>query len=132
MTVKNVAAGRHALVLEGESGTLRRTIRVQAGERTVAAVGGAFEFGDRRIAEAKGIPEGVPARPVQRALTLARAFGSSLIEAEAFYVRATLRRRMGDEAGARADAATAMAIYERLGASVARGAVEDWVGEGTA
>jgi hypothetical protein len=36
LTIKNVAAGRHALILEGDSGTLRRTIRVQAGERTVA------------------------------------------------------------------------------------------------
>jgi hypothetical protein len=36
LTVKNLAAGRHALILEGESGTLRRTVRVQAGERTVA------------------------------------------------------------------------------------------------
>ena len=36
LTVKNVSAGRHALILEGESGTLRRTVRVQAGERTVA------------------------------------------------------------------------------------------------
>jgi PEGA domain-containing protein len=36
LTVKNLAAGKHALILEGESGTLRRTVRVQAGERTVA------------------------------------------------------------------------------------------------
>jgi hypothetical protein len=36
VTVKDVPAGRHSLVLEGESGTVRRTVRVQAGERTVA------------------------------------------------------------------------------------------------
>jgi PEGA domain len=36
LTIKSVTAGRHALVLEGDSGTLRRTVRVQAGERTVA------------------------------------------------------------------------------------------------
>src|SRR4029453_553332 len=36
VTLKSVAAGRHALILEGDSGTLRRTVRVQAGERTVA------------------------------------------------------------------------------------------------
>ena len=36
LTLKDVSAGRHALVLEGESGTLRRTIRVQPGERTIA------------------------------------------------------------------------------------------------
>jgi len=36
LTLKDVPAGRHALVLEGDSGTVRRTVRVQAGERTVA------------------------------------------------------------------------------------------------
>jgi PEGA domain len=36
LTLKDVPAGRHALVLEGESGTVRRTVRIQTGERTVA------------------------------------------------------------------------------------------------
>jgi hypothetical protein len=36
LTLKNVPAGRHALILEGDSGTVRRTVRVQSGERTVA------------------------------------------------------------------------------------------------
>jgi hypothetical protein len=36
LTLKNVPAGRHSLLLEGDSGTLRRTVRVQAGERTIA------------------------------------------------------------------------------------------------
>jgi hypothetical protein len=36
LTLTSVPAGRHLLVLEGENGTVRRTIRVQAGERTVA------------------------------------------------------------------------------------------------
>jgi hypothetical protein len=36
LTLKDVPAGRRSLLLEGESGTLRRTVRVQAGERTVA------------------------------------------------------------------------------------------------
>jgi len=36
LTIKNVPAGRHALVLEGDAGTLKRTVRVQANERTVA------------------------------------------------------------------------------------------------
>jgi hypothetical protein len=36
LTLKDVPAGRHALILEGDSGTLRRTVRVQADERTVA------------------------------------------------------------------------------------------------
>jgi hypothetical protein len=36
LTLNNVPAGRHSLVLEGENGTVRRTVRVQAGERTIA------------------------------------------------------------------------------------------------
>jgi hypothetical protein len=36
LTLKGVPAGRHALVLEGDAGTLKRTVRVQADERTVA------------------------------------------------------------------------------------------------
>jgi len=36
VTLNNVPAGRHSLVLEGENGTVRRTVRVQAGERTIA------------------------------------------------------------------------------------------------
>jgi class 3 adenylate cyclase len=45
---------------------------ILAGDRTVAAAGAAFEFGDRRTIEAKGKPDGVPARPVVRALSLMR------------------------------------------------------------
>jgi hypothetical protein len=37
VTLKDVPAGRHALVLEGDGGTVRRTVRVQPGERTVAS-----------------------------------------------------------------------------------------------
>lgn len=48
---------------------------VLAGERTVAAARGAFEFGDARSVEAKGKPRGVPARPLLRALTLMRPRG---------------------------------------------------------
>ena len=36
LTLKNVPAGRHALVLEGDNGTLKRTVRVKADERTIA------------------------------------------------------------------------------------------------
>jgi class 3 adenylate cyclase len=50
---------------------------VLAGERTVAAVGAAFEFGESRLVEAKGKPRGVACRPVLRALTLARPRGVS-------------------------------------------------------
>ena len=48
---------------------------VLAGERTVAAARGAFEFGDTRVVEAKGKPVGVPCRPVLRALSLMRPRG---------------------------------------------------------
>lgn len=48
---------------------------VLVGERTVSATAGAFEFGARRVIDAKGKPEGVPGYPVLRALTLARPRG---------------------------------------------------------
>ena len=48
---------------------------VLAGERTVAAASGAFEFSEARVVEAKGKPEGVPCRSVLRALTLMRPRG---------------------------------------------------------
>lgn len=48
---------------------------VLTGERTVAAVQGAFEFGPARTVEAKGKPEGVAARPLLRALSLMRPRG---------------------------------------------------------
>ena len=46
-----------------------------ASERTVVAAGGAFEFGDRRLVEAKGKKDGVACRPVLRALGLMRLRG---------------------------------------------------------
>jgi class 3 adenylate cyclase len=48
---------------------------VLAGERTVAAASGAFEFGPLRVTDAKGKPEGVEGRPVLRSLTLMRPRG---------------------------------------------------------
>jgi class 3 adenylate cyclase len=48
---------------------------ILAGERTVAAVRGAFEFDDPRTVEAKGKRDGVPARRLVRALTLMRPRG---------------------------------------------------------
>jgi len=48
---------------------------VLAGERTVAAARGAFEFGELRVVDAKGKPGGVVAYPALRALTLARPRG---------------------------------------------------------
>ena len=46
-----------------------------AGERTVAAAQGAFEFDEPATIEAKGKPGGVSARPVLRALSLMRPRG---------------------------------------------------------
>ena len=48
---------------------------VLAGERTVAAARGAFEFGEPRVVDAKGKPGGVVGYPAVRALTLARPRG---------------------------------------------------------
>ncbi len=49
--------------------------QILAGERTVTAARGAFEFGDPQAIEGKGKPDGVPARPVLRALSLMRPRG---------------------------------------------------------
>jgi class 3 adenylate cyclase len=48
---------------------------ILAGERTVAAAAGAFEFGDPATIEAKGKPAGVVSRRVMRALSLMRPRG---------------------------------------------------------
>ncbi len=48
---------------------------ILAGERTVAAVRGAFEFGEPMTIEAKGKPEGVACRRLVRALSLMRSRG---------------------------------------------------------
>jgi class 3 adenylate cyclase len=48
---------------------------ILAGERTVAAARGAFEFGEQRGIEAKGKSGGVPCRRVVRALSLMRTRG---------------------------------------------------------
>lgn len=72
---------------------------VLAGERTVASAGGAFEFGERRVVEAKGKPGGVVGRPVLRALTLMRPRGVGGLrrifvgrDSEIELLRATYRR----------------------------------------
>ena len=64
--VVNVAARLEQAAEPGE---------ILAGERTVAAVRGAFEFGERREAVAKGKADAVGCRPVLRALTLMRPRG---------------------------------------------------------
>jgi class 3 adenylate cyclase len=48
---------------------------ILVGERTAAAVQGAFEFGRRRTAEAKGKPGGIACRTLVRALSLMRPRG---------------------------------------------------------
>jgi class 3 adenylate cyclase len=48
---------------------------ILAGERTVAAARGAFEFSEPKAVEAKGKPEGVGCRRVVRALSLMRSRG---------------------------------------------------------
>jgi class 3 adenylate cyclase len=50
---------------------------ILVGERTVAAVRGAFELSEQRAVEAKGKPEGITARRLVRALTLQRPRGVS-------------------------------------------------------
>ncbi len=72
---------------------------VLAGERTVAAVGGAFEFGELRTVDAKGKPDGISCRVVLRALSLARPRGVSGFhrvfvgrDSELELLRATFRR----------------------------------------
>lgn len=72
---------------------------VLAGERTVAAARGAFEFGERRLVDAKGKPEGISCRSVLRALTLMRPRGLGGLgrvfvgrESELELLRATYRR----------------------------------------
>jgi class 3 adenylate cyclase len=64
----NVAARLEQAAASGE---------ILAGERTVAAARGAFEFGEPVAVETKGKPEGVVARPLVRALSLMRPRGVS-------------------------------------------------------
>jgi class 3 adenylate cyclase len=64
----NVAARLEQAAAPGE---------ILAGERTVAAVRGAFEFAEPAIVEAKGKPEGVACRRLLRALSLMRPRGVS-------------------------------------------------------
>ena len=72
---------------------------VLAGERTVAAARGAFEFGQPRLVEAKGKPGGISCRAVVRALSLMRPRGVRGLkpvfvgrENELELLRATFRR----------------------------------------
>jgi tetratricopeptide (TPR) repeat protein len=124
--------GRAELALRrGDAGLAEAAAR-RAAEQFSALPDQIREADALRVVGAAAVTQGkmvVAMDALERSLGLARAFGSPLIEAEALYVRATLRRSTGDESAARADAGAAMAIYERLGASVARNAVAEWVGD---
>src|SRR3989449_10230084 len=80
----NVAARLEQAAAAGE---------ILAGERTVAAARGAFEFGEPAAVEAKGKPEGIVARRVVRALSLMRPRGVSGLAA-AFVGRARELERL--------------------------------------
>ena len=80
----NVAARLEQAAAPGE---------ILAGERTVAAVRGAFEFAEPAIVEAKGKPEGLACRRLLRALSLMRPRGVSGLR-RAFVARATELARM--------------------------------------
>jgi class 3 adenylate cyclase len=68
---------------------------ILVGERTVAAAGGAFEFEPPAAVEAKGMPDGVVAQRVVRALSLMRPRGVGGL-ARAFVGRDQELRRLGD------------------------------------
>jgi tetratricopeptide (TPR) repeat protein len=61
------------------------------------------------------------------AVTLSRVHESPLNEAEALFVRAQLFAASRDIGNARGDARQSASIYERLGASVEKTAVEEWI-----
>ena len=77
---------------------------VLAGDRTVAAARGAFEFGEERVVEAKGKPGGVSCSPVLRSLTLVRPRGVGGLhpifvgrDSELELLRATYRRAVAQQ-----------------------------------
>ena len=62
-----------------------------------------------------------------RALSLARALGYAVIEAESLRTSAELAHARGDGAGALARAHDALTILERLGAEKESRALRDWM-----
>jgi class 3 adenylate cyclase len=92
--VVNVAARLEQAAAPGE---------ILAGDRTVAAVRGAFEFADPETVEAKGKPGGVAARRLVRALSLMRPRGVRGLrqvfvgrESELGLLQATYRRVLSE------------------------------------
>jgi tetratricopeptide (TPR) repeat protein len=63
---------------------------------------------------------------LERALALARAHGSRLVEGETLRVRAECLLARGDEEGARRDIATAIGIFQELGAEEQRTEALQW------
>jgi tetratricopeptide (TPR) repeat protein len=124
--------GRAELALRRGDGSLAEAAARRAAEQFAALPDQIREADAWRVVGAAAVAQGkadTAAAAIERALALARAFGSSLIEAEGLYVRATLHRALGDEVAARADAEAAMEIYGRLGATVAGEAVAEWLGK---
>ena len=90
----NVAARLEQAAANGE---------ILAGQRTVAAVGGAFEFGEPTRIDAKGKAEGVLCRSVLRALSLMRPRGAGALppafvgrERELTFLQSAYRRTVVD------------------------------------
>jgi tetratricopeptide (TPR) repeat protein len=123
----------------------RAEVSLQAGDAELAEVGAqlaAAEFmaipdpireadalrllGAARVALRK---DAEATETLSRALELARAHGSALVEAETLRTRAELRAATGDRSGAREDAAMAAATFERLGARALCDEVLRWVEE---
>jgi tetratricopeptide (TPR) repeat protein len=124
--------GRAELALRrGDAGLAEAAAR-RAAEQFASLPDQIREADALRVIGAAAVAQGkaeVAAEALERSLSLARAFGSSLTEAEALVVRAALRRDADDEPAARADAEAALAIYERLGATAARDSVVAWLEE---
>ena len=64
---------------------------------------------------------------LEAAVSLARAHGHTLNEAESLWARARLRVEVGDAAGARSDAELAMVLFARLDAEAERDEVAAWL-----
>jgi len=80
---------------------------------------GAAALAARRFATAR--------QALDMAVALSHQLESALNEAEALFVRAQLSAAQQNTHEAGADARAAIAIYERLGASVERATVEEWI-----
>ena len=100
---------------------------ILAGERTVAAARGAFEFDEPRTIEAKGKPEGVECRRLVRALSLMRPRGvgglrPSSSAARRARARSSATTRVGRPAASRSSSrSSAMRASARRGSCASSG-----------